>query len=68
MARKQPDLVRILTTDHPARPYYLAGGALLAIGVLRTRVSGLILLAAGVALLQKATESATPATDLSALD
>ncbi|RYG34109.1 hypothetical protein EON81_16425 [bacterium] len=68
MARKQPDLVRILTTDHPARPYYLAGGALLAVGVLRTRVSGLILLAVGVALLQKANEATKPATDLSVLD
>ncbi|CAN5580688.1 hypothetical protein BH11ARM2_BH11ARM2_38800 [soil metagenome] len=58
MANKQPDLARILTTNHPARPYFIAGGALLALGVLRTRVSGLVMLAVGVALLQKANEEA----------
>lgn len=64
MARKQPDLAKILTTEHPARPYFIAGGALVALGVLRTRVSGLILLAAGIALLQKANEEASPKDEL----
>lgn len=56
METTRPDLRTILTTPHPARPYFLLGGTLCLYGLLRSSLGGLLLLGAGGAVLAKGLE------------
>lgn len=51
MDTTRPDLATVLTTNHPARPYYLLGGALCLLGILRNNLGSLLFLGAGGAVL-----------------
>lgn len=53
MEKNRPDLKTVLTTPHPARPYFALGGALGLYGLLRSGFGGLLMLGAGGALLTK---------------
>ena len=56
METTRPDLQTVLTTPHPARPYFILGGALGLYGLVRNSLGGLLLLGAGGALLMKGLE------------
>ena len=56
METTRPDLATVLTTAHPARPYYVLGGALLLYGLVRNSLGGLLLFGAGAAVLVKGME------------
>ncbi len=53
METTRPDLKTVLTTAHPARPFFVLGTALGVYGLLRSSLGGLLLLGAGGALLMK---------------
>lgn len=53
MASQQTDLQTILTTDHPARPYFIIGGLVGAIGLFRSSLGGLVMLGLGGALIKR---------------
>ena len=53
MDANRTDLSTVLTTPHPARPYFLLGGALCLYGLLRSSLGGLLMLGAGGAVLLK---------------
>ena len=50
METTRPDLKTVLTSAHPARPYFVLGGALGLYGLVRNSLGGLLLLGAGGAL------------------
>ena len=56
MATNRDELATILTTPHPARPYFLLGGALCLYGLVRNSVGGLLLLATGGVVVSKGVE------------
>ncbi len=56
METNRPDLATVLTTAHPARPYYILGGGLCLLGLLRNNLGSLLFLGAGGALLMKGIE------------
>ena len=56
METKSHDLATVLSTPHPARPYFLLGGALCLYGLVRSSLGGLLLLGAGGAVLSKGLE------------
>ena len=53
MNEQLSELQRIVTTNHPARPYIILGGLLAGIGLMRNRFSSLTFLAVGGALIAK---------------
>ena len=53
METNRPDLQTILTTNHPARPYFILGGALGLLGLLRNNIGSLLLLGAGGAVIMR---------------
>ena len=53
MEQNRPDLPTILTTNHPARPYFILGGALCLLGLLRNNIGSILLLGAGGAVLMR---------------
>lgn len=53
METTRPDLKTVLTTPHPARPYFVLGGALGLYGLLRSGFGAFLMLGAGGALVAK---------------
>lgn len=53
MDTTRPDLATVLTTAHPARPYFVLGGALCLLGLLRNNLGSLLFLGAGGVLLSR---------------
>ena len=53
MATNRPDLSTVLTTNHPAKPYFVLGGAMCALGLLRHGLGSLLLLGAGGAVVMR---------------
>ena len=53
METTRPDLQTVLTTPHPARPYFILGGAMCALGLLRHGLGSLLLLGAGGAVVMR---------------
>lgn len=47
METRQCDLASVLQTNHPARPYFIIGGAVMLLGVLRHNPVGLVMMALG---------------------
>jgi hypothetical protein len=64
MQPQQNDLAKVLTTNHPARPYLILGGLIGGIGLLRNSFSSLIFLAAGGALVAKGLEEMRQTSEL----
>jgi hypothetical protein len=56
MNEQLSELQRVVTTNHPARPYIILGGLMAGIGLLRNRFSSLAFLAVGGALIFKGCE------------
>lgn len=50
------DIVKVLTTNHPARPYLIIGGLIGGMGLMRNRLSNLPMLIVGAALVAKGLE------------
>lgn len=53
METNRPSLEAVLTTSHPARPYFVLGGALGLYGLCRSGLGAFLMLGAGGALLMK---------------
>ena len=56
METTRPDLATVLTTAHPARPYFVLGGALCVLGLIRNNLGSLLFLGAGGAVLVRGLE------------
>ena len=56
MNEQLSELQRVVTTNHPARPFIILGGLCAGIGLLRNRFSSLAFLAVGGALIFKGYE------------
>ncbi len=56
MQAQQSELSKVLTTNHPARPYFVLGALIGGIGLLRNNISSLAFLVAGGALVAKGIE------------
>ncbi|MGV3616891.1 MAG: hypothetical protein ACO1SV_16315 [Fimbriimonas sp.] len=50
------DVIQAVSTNHPARPYLLAGAVLGGLGLLRNSFSGVVLLGLGAALVGRGME------------
>jgi hypothetical protein len=63
MQAQSTDIAKILTTNHPARPYLILGGLVTGIGLFRNRLSSLGFLMLGGALIAKGIEEAKRVED-----
>jgi hypothetical protein len=64
MQAQQNELAKVLTTNHPARPYLVLGGLIAGIGLIRNSFASLAFLIAGGALVAKGLEEMKRSTDL----
>lgn len=53
MEKRIDEIVNVLGSNHPARPYLLMGGVVMGIGLIRNSLSSLVLLGLGGALVSR---------------
>jgi len=53
MANQQTDWMKIVTSNHPARPYLILGGLIGGIGLFRSSLGGLLMAGLGAALIKR---------------
>lgn len=64
METTRPELATVLTTNHPARPYFVLGGALTLLGLFRNSLGSVLLLGAGGVLLVRGLDEMRRIEDL----
>jgi hypothetical protein len=64
MQPQQNEFAKVLTTNHPARPYLVLGGLIGGLGLLRNSFSSLAFVVAGGALIAKGLEEMRATQDL----
>ncbi|AIE87202.1 hypothetical protein [Fimbriimonas ginsengisoli] len=58
------DVLDVLASDHPAKPYLIVGGIVGALGLFRNSLSGLVLLGLGGALVARGLDELRKTNDL----
>jgi hypothetical protein len=64
MQPQQNELAKVLTTNHPARPYLVLGALIGGLGLIRNNISSLAFLLAGGALVAKGLEEMRQTNEL----